>query len=156
MGLDISKVKNYKAPLPAKGKVILEIVDLKMFESKNANEVGEKTQGLDYRLKIVGPDEAIMDNGDSAIGYTFFDRMMLPTQTTEAKSPQWSSKQKARFSKRLDAIYGKGGAPDDLDNSVLKERVGVQFQAAISTGWDDFADDYIVKIGDCKAIGEES
>lgn len=122
-GIDASRFKGYKAPLPAKGKVILKIDKIETVEGKDPDDNGEISTGFHPTYVIVNPEDAIMDDGSSALGWKFDERLWIPRQSWKDKDPAGAARQESKIASRLRAWFGSDDAiPDgDLTNATLRD-----------------------------------
>jgi hypothetical protein len=148
MGLDVSDLRGFKAPMPTKGEYDLEIVDAREFVGKKEDENGEVTTGVSFKLKIVGPDFAQLTTGEPAVGFTFENALMLPRKSLLQKNPQVAGRMKKEFASRLEACFGNE-FPGTVEPSDWAAR---QFRGELYVSWDDYAKDDVVRIGSVSQI----
>ena len=142
MSINTSDLKGFKVPLPVRGTVQLRIVKGRDVEGTNPDANGEKSKGLGFKYEITGPAEAMMTDGNSAIGYQFEESVWLPRDTLKASNPQVASRMKADFAARLDAAFG-----DDVPGEVSgPDFDGREIVAEIYTQFDDYAGAEVVKV----------
>lgn len=146
-GIDVSKYKNYKAPLPCKGKVVCEL-RVQNCEGSQEDANGEKSRGLLLDYTIVGPDAAIMNDGGSALGFKFTERVWVPRKSLEDRDPATAGRMNTQVAQRLGAMCGgvENIPEGELDDAALKAYDGVLVDVAITTGFDEFAGGDIVKV----------
>jgi hypothetical protein len=124
-GIDASSFKGYKAPLPAKGKVLVKIDKIETVEGKDPDDFGEISSGFHPSYEIIGPDDAVMSDGSSALGWKFDERLWIPRSSWVKKDPAGAARQKSKIASRLRAWFGSDDAiPDgELTNAVFKDLV---------------------------------
>jgi len=101
--MDVSKLRGWKPSTLPKGRYLVEVKYANDFESPNANENGEYTTGTRFRLKVVGPENALKDNGESAIGYEFDDALINSKPSSSVKAKEFLD---GRLAHRLEACFG--------------------------------------------------
>lgn len=148
--MDVSKLHNFKTPLPTKGEVELEIVSVRELTGNKEDENGDVSTGLSFNYRIVGPQDVILnDEGhSSALGYTFDENFWFPRQSLRDSKPQTAARMEKDFARQLEAVFGKD-FPDDVN---VKDWESKHIFAKITTKYDDYSKDDIVQINERKGI----
>lgn len=147
--MDVSKLRDWKPSTLPKGRYLLEVKFANEFESSSANENGEYTTGIRFRLKVVGPENALKDNGESAIGYEFDDSLINSKPSSSVKAKEFLD---GRIAHRLDACFGK----DYPDNIAAEDWVGRQFWADCKKKFDEFKGEDVPDISKVYPLGRFS
>lgn len=140
-GLNVANLKGFKAALPVRGTVELEIVQGRDFTGKEDAD-GEKSRGYALKYRITGPDFATMTDGNSAIGYEFEEIVTLPRAALIAEKPKAAEGMNKRVINRITAAFGED-FPDEISGTSF---TGKNVKAEIYTQFDSFAGEEIVKI----------
>ena len=140
--MDVSGFKGYKVPTPVKGQVMLEIVDAEDVQGKRADDNGEVSKGFKLTASIKSPEDALMTDGTTAVGYTFSQTWWLPRQSLIDTKPQVAGRMKRDFSHLIEAAFG-ADFPETIDNS---EWISRQIVAYIAPAFDDFNNEDICEI----------
>lgn len=129
--MDVSKLHGWKPSTLPKGRYLLEVKGASDFESASANENGEFTRGTRFRMSVVGPESALKDNGESAIGYEFDDSLIEPKATSSTKAREFLE---GRIAHRLEACFG-AEFPDKIEGA---DWIGRQFWADCKKKFDAY------------------
>lgn len=139
--MDVGNLRGFKTPLPVKGIVDLEITQGRDFTGKEDSN-GEKSRGYSLKYRITGPDYAVMNDGNSAIGFEFEELVTLPRETLERENPTAAARMKKRVLNRIEGAFGED-FPSELNGTMF---TGKRVKGEIYTSWDDYAGDTIVKL----------
>lgn len=140
--MDVSGYKGYKVPTPVKGQVMLEIVDAEDVSGKRADDNGEVSKGFKLTVAIKAPEDALMTDGTTAVGYTFSQTWWLPRQSLKDAKPQVAGRMKRDFAHLIEAVFG-ADFPETIDNS---EWIGREVFAYVAPAFDDFNNEDICEI----------
>ncbi len=142
--MDMSEYKGFKNPLPTKGTVELEIVEMKEVKGNKEDENGDVSEGLTFKYRIVGPDSVVLNDPDrtSALGYEFEETLWKPRRSLMQKNAQAGNGMKVTIARQLEAIFGR-----DCPNTIEpRDYAGRRFRAEISSKFDDYKGDDIVVV----------
>jgi len=137
--MDVSALKGWKPATLPRSRVMLEVVNAFDFSSNNPDDSGAYTTGTRFRFKVTGPFNAILDNGEPAIGYQFDDALILPKPNATAKAKDFMN---GRLHQRIVACFGE----DFPEEITASDWVGKQFWADVRKKFDTYKGEDVPEI----------
>ena len=143
--MDMSEYKGFKNPLPTKGTVELEIIEMKETQGSKTDANGDVSEGLTFKYRIVGPEGVCLNDKDrsSALGFEFEETMWKPRRSLMASNLQVANRMKADIGRQLAAVFGED-CPSTIEP---RDFTGRHLKAEISSKYDDYKGEDIVVIG---------
>ena len=105
-GLNTEGLENFKVPVLPRGKYEFEVMRGADCEGASQDENGQKSSGWDFNFQVVGPDTATLSDGNSALGYTFRQRVWFPREGLKAKNPQVAARMTKAAIQFMTAAFG--------------------------------------------------
>lgn len=129
--MDTTGYKAWTPPVLTKGKYELKVNFVENFQGKNADENGEVSTGMKFRYEVVGPADAVLSSGSSAVGYQFSELLLEPKRSSSQKYIDMCNQ---KWHAQLSAIFGDD-IPTTVEPEDFMDRI---FVATCKPKWSDF------------------
>ena len=151
-GLNTEGLADFKAPILPKGKYEVEVMSGRDVEGSSVDENGEKSQGWGLRVQVVGPEDATLSDGNSAIGFTFEQRIWFPREMLKKNKPQAAARMTKACIEFMKAAFGEIPAGDVHGKDFEHQRFCVRGKSK----YDDFAKEDLFEIEEAMPLGGEA
>lgn len=132
-GLNTEGLAEFKAPILPKGKYEVEVMSGRDVEGNSVDDNNEKSSGWGFRLQVVGPEDATLSDGNSALGFTFEQRVWFPREALKKNKPQAAARMTKSCIEFMKAAFGEIPAGDchgkDFEHSRFMVRGRSKYDA---------------------------
>lgn len=146
--MNTSQYREWTPPCPVQGMYDLKVNFAENFRGSNPDDNGEVSVGMKFRYDIVGPHDAVLDNGESAIGFQFEELLLEPKQSS---SPKYKEMCMRKWNAQLKSIFGDM-VPDNVSPEDFFDKI---FTASAKPKWSDFNQANVPELGFRKAYSAE-
>lgn len=132
---------NFTMPIPARGKYELEIVDASEITGKTPDVNGDCSHGIKLTFSVTN-DDAMMTDGNTAIGYVFNQTWWEPRQSLIDSKPNVAMRMRRDIATLIKSAFGDS-APEEI---AEHDWIGRRITAYLGDEFDEFQGETIVKV----------